>query len=145
MASACLPAGRANYMRFDIITIFPKIFDSYFGASKLKSAQERKLVEIKTWNLRDFTSDRHHKVDDVPYGGGAGMVLKAEPILKAIESGKGKAKSKKAKTVILSAKGKPFNQKMAYDLARKFERVIFISGRYEGIDELVKMALKAEE
>lgn len=129
-------------MRFDIITIFPKIFDSYFNESILRRAQERKLIEIKTLDLREFAGDRRRTVDGKPYGGGAGMVLLAEPILKAVDSIK---KKKNSKVVVLSAKGKQFNQKIAYEWAKKQKQIIFISGRYEGIDERVKTILKAEE
>lgn len=132
-------------MRFDIITIFPKIFDSYLNESILKRAQKKKLVQIKIHNLRDFTKDKHHKVDDKPYGGGAGMVLMAEPILLAVEKVKTKIKSKKTKTIIFSAKGKQFNQKMAYDWAGKYDNLILVSGRYEGIDERATNIIKVEE
>jgi len=136
-------------MKFDIITIFPKIFDSYLNESILKRAREKKIIEIKIHNLRDFTKDRHKKVDDRPYGGGAGMVLTAEPILKAVNfiksKIKGKSASRKTKIIVFSAKGKQFNQKMAYDWSKKLDNLILISGRYEGIDERVKRILKAEE
>ena len=140
-------------MKFDIITIFPKIFDSYFNESIIKRAKEKKLVQIKIHNLRDFTRDKHKKVDDRPYGGGAGMVLMVEPILRAVDlitkNKKLRTKTKnqqlKTKIVLFSAKGKQFNQKMAYDWALKFDNIILISGRYEGIDERVKKILKAEE
>ena len=133
-------------MRFDIITIFPQIFDSYFRESILKRAQEKKLVQIAVHNLRDFSADKKHKkVDDKPYGGGAGMVLQAEPILRAVDRIASKAKRQRQKVVILSAKGKQFNQKLAADWAKKYDRIIFVSGRYEGVDERVKAALHAEE
>ena len=128
-------------MIFDIITIFPKIFDSYFNESILKRAQKKKLVSIKTYNPRDFTKDKHKTVDDKPYGGGAGMVMIAEPVLRAFNS---IPKKKKSKTIILSAKGSQFNQKLASKLA-KLDQLILISSRYEGIDERVKIALKTEE
>ena len=129
-------------MRFDVITIFPKIFDSYLGESILGRAQKDKLIKINTHNLRDHASDKHNTVDDTPYGGGAGMVLMAEPILKAV--GKIKPK-KKSKTIVFSAKGKQFNQKMAYDWSKNLDQLVLISGRYEGIDERVVDALDAEE
>ena len=132
-------------MRFDIITIFPKIFDSYFNESILKRAQKNRLVKIKIHNLRDFAEDKHKKVDDKPYGGGAGMVLMAEPILKAIAAVKKNIKNKIPKIVIFSAKGKQFTQKIAQTWARQDNPIIFITGRYEGIDERVKTVLKAEE
>ncbi len=134
-------------MRFDILTIFPKIFDSYCNESILKRAQKKGLITIAAHDLRDFTKDTHRKVDDRPYGGGAGMVIRAQPILDAAEKLKatGDKRQGNTKVVVLSAKGKQFNQKMAYDWAKKYRRIIFISGRYEGIDERVKIALKAEE
>lgn len=132
-------------MRFDIITIFPEIFDSYFNESILKRAQERGLIKIKIHNLRDFTKDKYRKVDDKPYGGGAGMVLMAEPILRAVAAVQKNIKNKKAKIIVFSAKGKQFTQKIAQTLARQHNPIIFITGRYEGIDERVKTALKAEE
>ena len=134
-------------MRFDIITIFPQIFDSYVNESILNRAQRDGKIIIATHNLRDFTTDKHKTVDDSPFGGGAGMVLKAEPILKTMESIKNEELGIKGrtKTIIFSAKGKLFNQKMAYDWAKKYDQLIMITGRYEGIDERVKKILKAEE
>ncbi len=132
-------------MRFDVITIFPRIFDSYFGESILKRAEEKKLIGVRIHNLRDFSRDKHKKTDDKPYGGGAGMVMLAEPILRAADAARRIGKSKKTKIIMLSAKGKQFNQKMAYDWAKKYDRIIFISGRYEGIDERVVKILRAEE
>ncbi len=131
-----------SIIRFDIITIFPKIFGSYFNESIVARAIKKNKIQIKIWNLRDFSKDKHHKVDDRPFGGGAGMVLEVEPILRAVNKIKPKAK---AKVIVLSAKGKQFTQKMAYDWSKKFNNLILISGRYEGIDERVKIALKAEE
>ncbi|MBI2609601.1 tRNA (guanosine(37)-N1)-methyltransferase TrmD [Candidatus Giovannonibacteria bacterium] len=132
-------------IRFDIITIFPKIFDSYFSESIIKRAVEKKKTEIKIWNLRDFTRDKHKKVDDRPFGGGAGMVLQAEPILRTVSSLKKKSVGLRTKIILFSAKGKQFNQKIAYDWSEKYNRFILISGRYEGIDERVKKILRAEE
>lgn len=132
-------------LRFDIITIFPKIFDSYINESIIKRAQKKKQLLIKAHDIREKTSDKHHSVDDKPYGGGAGMVLMAEPIIKTYNQiTKGKS-AKKIKTVVFSAKGKQFNQKMAYQWAKNYDQIILISGRYEGIDERVKKILKAEE
>lgn len=136
-------------MRFDIITIFPKIFDSYFNESIIKRAQKKEKVKIKIWNLRDFSRDKHKRVDDRPFGGGAGMVIQAEPLLRAVSTIKIKNKSAnwrtKIKIIVLSAKGKQFNQKMAYDWSRKYKNFIFVTGRYEGIDERVTKILKAKE
>ena len=132
-------------MRFDIITIFPHIFDSYLNESILGRAQRKGLITIKTHDLRDYTTDKRHTVDDTPYGGGAGMVLMAEPILKAVDAIAKKKAGRKRKIVIFAAKGKQFNQKQAYEWSKKLDQLILICGRYEGIDERVAKALKAEE
>jgi len=139
-------------MRFDIITIFPEIFDSYFGESIMARAQKQGAVEIVVHNLRDFTEDKHLTVDDTPYGGGAGMVLKLEPIYKALVSLVGRnnlpcfRKSKKSKTkiVLFSAKGKTYVQGKVQEYS-EFDRVVLICGRYEGVDERVARYLVDEE
>ena len=132
--------------RFDIITIFPKILDSYFNESLIKKAQEKGLIKISTHNLRDFTDDRHKKVDDSPYGGGPGMVFKVAPIAKAVEKLKTKSSKLKAKTrvILFSLRGKKFDQKEAHRLA-KYDQLIFICGRYEGVDERVAKYVADEE
>ncbi len=132
-------------MTFDIITIFPEIFDSYFNESIIKRAQKNKKIKIRIINLRDFATGKHKTIDEKPYGGGAGMVLMAEPLIKAVDYLKKSGKNKKIKIVVFSAKGKQFNQKTAYNWAKKYDQIIFISGRYEGIDERVKTILKANE
>ena len=131
-------------MRIDIITIFPHIFDSYFCESIIKRAQAKKLLDIRVHNLRDFTHDKHHKVHDSPYGGGAGMVLKAEPIIRAVDAIRKRAKGK-PKVVVFSAKGEQYTQQMAVEWVKKYRRIVCISGRYEGMDERVMKALGAEE
>ncbi|MFA6177328.1 MAG: tRNA (guanosine(37)-N1)-methyltransferase TrmD [Candidatus Paceibacterota bacterium] len=135
-------------MRFHIITIFPNIYDSYMNESIIGRAIKDKKISLNFYNPRDFikgSKSNYKPVDGKPYGGGAGMVLQAEPILKAFSNIEKKTKSKKKKVVIFSAKGKPFNQKIAYDWAKKYQEIVFITGRYEGIDERVRIALKAEE
>lgn len=133
-------------MRFDIITIFPKIFDSYFEESIIKRAQENKIIKIKVYDLRAFSKNKHKKVDDKPYGGGAGMIQMAEPIINAVDYVmlKSKKPDLKRKIIVFSAKGRQFNQKLAQRWS-KLDQLIMISGRYEGIDERVRIALKAEE
>jgi tRNA (guanine37-N1)-methyltransferase len=130
-------------LNFDIITIFPEILDSYLNEGMIKRAQGKKIIKIKKINLRDYTNDRHRSVDDSPYGGGAGMVMKVEPIFKAlkqlkVKNEKLKIKNKNAETkiVLLSAKGKTWTQKMANEYS-KLKEVVFICGRYEGVDERV--------
>jgi len=131
-------------MKFDIITIFPNIFDSYFNESILKRAQKEKLIEINIHDLRSFTNDERRTVDDTPYGGGAGMVLKIEPIFKALKKVKSENANKKTRTIIFSAKGKKFTQKDAKRLS-EYENLIMLCGRYEGVDERVKENLVDEE
>jgi len=123
-------------MRFDIITIFPEVFKPYFDQSIIGRAQRKKLVKINLFDLRDYTIDRHRTVDDRPYGGGAGMILMVEPIHKAVKYIKRKSRVKKSKIILLSAKGKKFDQKMAQQFS-KLDQLIIISGRYEGVDERV--------
>jgi tRNA (guanine37-N1)-methyltransferase len=121
-------------MKFDIITIFPHIFDSYLDESILKRARKNKLIEIKIHNLRDVTKDHHKSVDDKPYGGGPGMILMVEPIYRTLK----KIKTvKKSKVILLDPAGKQFNQRLAQKLS-KSEQLIFVCGRYEGIDARVE-------
>lgn len=133
-------------MRFDIITIFPKIFDSYFNESLFKRAQKNKILQICAHDLRDFTLDKHRKVDDSPYGGGPGMVLKFEPIAKAVITIKKKlvGKKKKARIILFSTRGKKFDEAVAQRLS-KYDQLIFICGRYEGVDERVAKYIADEE
>jgi tRNA (guanine37-N1)-methyltransferase len=122
-------------LKFDIITIFPEIFNSYLKESFIKKAQEKGKIKINIHNLRKFTKDRHKSVDDRPYGGGLGMVLKVEPILRAIKKIK-KSASQRTKIILFTPRGKKFNQKTAFQLS-KLNRIIMICGRYEGVDERV--------
>lgn len=124
-------------MRFDIITIFPDIFGSYFKESLLSRAQKEKRIMIKIHNLRDYAGNKHGVVDDRPYGGGLGMVLKIEPIyhaLQAIQKSKSRSTNRKTKIIAFSPRGKKLTQKKVYEYS-KLDHIIMISGRYEGIDE----------
>jgi len=123
-------------MEFHIITIFPNLFNCFLNESLIKKAQEKKLIKINVYNLRNWAKDKRKTVDDRPYGGGIGMVLKVEPIYKATKSIKEKIKSKNFKIVLFSPRGKKFNQRMAYELS-KLSHLIMICGRYEGVDERV--------
>lgn len=133
---------------FHIITIFPKAFDSYFSSSILGRSLN-KFFKIKFYNPRDFTKNLHKKVDDRPYGGEPGMVLAAEPILKAVENVFKKPKTKnyklKTKIILFSPRGKKLDKKIARNLAKNYNNFILIAGHYEGIDERVKKILKAQE
>lgn len=138
-------------MQFDIITIFPKIFNSYFNEGIIKRALSlKKKIKIRTHNLRDFTDDKHKTVDGRPYGGGAGMVLMPEPLIKALGKVLGRSGAlrgnaartssrakKKTAVILFSAKGKRYDQAIARRLAA-CERIIMVCGRYEGVDERVR-------
>jgi len=121
-------------MKFDIITIFPKIFEGFLSESLLSKAQKKGLLKIQTHYLRNWTTDRHQTVDGKPYGGGPGLVFKIEPIFKAIKDLK--KKSSKSKVILFSPRGKKFDQSMAKKYS-KLDQLILICGRYEGIDERV--------
>lgn len=142
-------------MQFHVITIFPEVCEVYTSASVLGRAQKTdkgkgakvrgKKMEVKYYNPRDYTKDKHKKVDERPYGGGPGMVMIAEPILRAWDKAVGKKDQKKVKTLIMSPRGKVFDAAYAKKLASSYEHIVLISGRYEGIDARVKKILKAEE
>ncbi len=129
-------------MIFNIITIFPEIFHSYFSESIIARAQKKRLIEINIHNLRDYTRDKHKKVDDSPYGGGAGMVMKIEPIYKAVKNIK--LAESQTHTVLFSAKGKKYTQADAQRLL-KYKNLILICGHYEGVDERVAKYVADEE
>ncbi|MSR78904.1 MAG: tRNA (guanosine(37)-N1)-methyltransferase TrmD [Candidatus Taylorbacteria bacterium] len=132
-------------MTFHIITLFPNAFDSYLGESILKRAIEDKKIKVKFYNPRDFTEDKHKRIDRSPYGGGPGMVIQAEPVIRAVQSAKLKVKSKNTKIIWLSPSGKQFTNEYAKKVAGKCSDIIIICGRYEGIDARVKKAFKVEE
>jgi tRNA (guanine37-N1)-methyltransferase len=132
-------------MRFDVITLFPEIIESYCRASIVGRAQRDKIVSVHAHNLRAYGEGRHRQVDGKPYGGGAGMVFKVGPLIGAVTAALKRAPRKKTKIILFSAKGKPLDQRMALRLAQSYERIVMICGRYEGIDERVKSIVKAEE
>jgi tRNA (guanine37-N1)-methyltransferase len=127
-------------MRFDIITIFPGFFAGFFEHGIVRRAQAEGLVSIAVHDLRNFTHDRHRTVDDRPFGGGEGMVLKPEPLAEALEAlgigGKTESELGGTRVILLSAQGRPFTQSVARELAR-VDRVVLICGRYEGVDERI--------
>lgn len=128
-------------IRFDILTIFPEMFDCYFTSSMLGRAQKNKLIEIRVHNIRDYATDKHKTTDDLAYGGISGMVMKIEPIYKAVTSIKGK---KKTRIILLSAKGKVLTQPHVRTLA-KYDKLILIAGHYKGVDERVAEHIADEE
>jgi tRNA (guanine37-N1)-methyltransferase len=140
-------------MRFDLITIFPEFFAGPLEHGIVRRARESGLVEVRVQDLREFTKDRHRTVDDRPFGGGEGMVLKPEPLFEAVESlvghsvgdaAKPGARNPKAAVILMSAAGKVFRQETARSYS-ELERIIFICGRYEGVDERVAEHLATEE
>jgi len=149
-------------MQFDIITIFPKIFDSYFEESLISKAKEKGLIKINVHNLRNWAVDKHRTVDDKPFGGGRGMVVKVEPIYRCVSTltklkvkpssraqveGSEKLKvnkKRKTKIILFTPRGKKFNQKMATQFS-KLEQLILICGRYEGVDERVAKYIADEK
>ncbi len=133
-------------MRIDIITIFPKMFEPVLNESIIKRAQNKGKVKIYLHDLRDYTADRHRKVDDRPFGGGSGMVMRPEPIFKSVEVLKRNTQYsiRNTKIILLCPQGKRLNQKIAKRLA-KYKHLILICGHYEGIDERVRQYLVDEE
>jgi tRNA (guanine37-N1)-methyltransferase len=133
-------------MRFDLLTIFPEFFNGPFEHGIIRRARQQELIEIAIHDLRSFTDDRHHIVDDRPFGGGDGMVLKPEPIFRGVETLiSGQAPEVRTGIVLLSPQGKVFNQVEAARLAHDYSRLILICGRYEGVDERVVEHLINEE
>ncbi len=130
-------------MNFHIVTLFPKAFGSYLGESILKRAIEDKKIKVSFYNPRDFVENKWKRVDRPPYGGGPGLVIEALPVVKAIE--KARSKSKNAKIIFFSPRGKQVTNEYATKTAKKFKDVILVCGRYEGIDARVKKVFKMEE
>ena len=128
-------------MTFHVVSLFPEVVEAYTNASILGRAQKQKLFAVKTYQLRDTAGNKWGKVDERPYGGGPGMVLRAEPVIKAVQK---IAKGKKVKVLITAAGGKPLTNAYAKSLT-KYKDVVIVCGRYEGIDARAKKALKAEE
>ena len=120
-------------MKIDILTLFPNMFNGIFDESIIKRAINNNLVEINIINFRDYSKDPHQKVDDTPYGGGAGMVLTPQPIFDAIED----LKKDNSKVILLTPDGIPYKQKIAYDLSKE-KHLIIICGHYEGFDERIR-------
>ena len=127
-------------MKIDVLTLFPAMFAGPLDESIVKRAREAKLLDLKIHNLRDWTHDRHKTVDDKPFGGGPGMLLKVEPLFEAIES----LQREKTKVILLSPSGRKFTQKIARELSQ-LEDIILVCGSYEGFDERVREALADDE
>jgi len=129
-------------MRFDVFTLFPEVFPLYLNASILKIAQQKKLLEVHLHNIRQWTTDKHHTTDDLPYGGGGGMVMKPEPVFATVESILGEPPT--CPVILLTPQGEPFTQQMAQHLSSE-PRLGLICGRYEGVDERIRQHLVSQE
>lgn len=128
-------------MRFDVLTLFPEMIDSYCDCSILKRAIENNVIEVNSVNPRDYSANKHKKVDDTPYGGGAGMVLAAQPFVDAYESVE---KLPKYLTIMLTPQGEVFDDKMSNDFAQ-YDQIIMLCGHYEGFDERIKEIIQPKE
>ena len=126
-------------MKIDILTLFPSMFDGFLNNSIIKRAIENNLVDINIVNFRDYSLDPHHKVDDTPYGGGAGMVLMVQPLYDAVMD----LKKEDTKVILLTPDGVTFNQEKAYDL-KKYKHLIIICGHYEGFDDRIRSVVDFE-
>lgn len=130
-------------MKCDIITLFPEMVLAVLGESMLKRAREKGLLDVRVRNLRDFAEDKHRTADDHPYGGGAGMVLKPEPIFRAVDEIR--SQGEPLRLILTSPQGRRFDQPLACELSRESRRIVIICGRYEGVDERVREGLELEE
>ena len=130
-------------MRFDVLTLFPDLFQGYLTQSLLKLAIQNKLVQIHLWNIRDWATDKHHKVDDRPFGGGPGMVLMPEPVFAAVEAVREKD-AEPGELVMLTPAGERLTQPLVRELSGR-KRLILLCGRYEGFDERIRLGLRPRE
>jgi tRNA (guanine37-N1)-methyltransferase len=134
-------------LRIDIFTLFPRMFKEPFNSGIFQRAVANGLVEVNTYNIRDFTHDKHHVVDDYPYGGGAGMVMKPEPIFEAVEAVRQQAAAEEGRelpVILLTPQGRPFTQAVAQELSQQ-PHIMLICGHYEGVDERVHQHLATDE
>lgn len=130
-------------MRIDVLTLFPRMFDGPLGESIIGKAREKGLLDIRVSNFRDYSDNKHQTVDDYPYGGGAGMLLKVQPIHANLAAIEAEQPIEKKRIILLDPAGKPFNQKMAEEFANE-EQLIFICGHYEGYDERIRSLVTDE-
>jgi tRNA (guanine37-N1)-methyltransferase len=131
-------------MKIDVLTLFPEMFSGVFGQSILQKAAEKSAVHYNVVNFRDYANNKHNTVDDYPYGGGAGMVLKPQPIFDAVAALKENAESEKTKVILLCPQGERYDQRKAEELAKE-EHLIFICGHYEGYDERIRQHVITDE
>jgi tRNA (guanine37-N1)-methyltransferase len=135
-------------MQFEVFTLLPEVFPPYLESSILQRARQRKLLDVRVHNIRDYTHDRHHTTDDTPYGGGGGMVMKPEPVFEAIETVLGPVAARTqpvaVPVILMTPQGRVFSQRVAEELSR-YERIALLCGRYEGVDERIRAHLVTDE
>ena len=131
-------------MRFDVCTLFPEMFESYLGQSLLKKAIDRGLVDVRRWDFRDYTENKHGKVDDKPFGGGPGMLLCCQPVFDCVDAVRADEPDRPGTLVMLSPQGRRLTQRVVEELAGH-DRLILLCGRYEGFDERVRLGLEPVE
>jgi tRNA (guanine37-N1)-methyltransferase len=135
-------------MQFEVFTLLPEVFPPYLESSILQRARQRGLIDVRVHNIRDYTHDRHHTTDDTPYGGGGGMVMKPDPIFEAVEAvfggGSDQAQPIPIPIILLTPQGRVFSQRVAEDLSH-YERIALLCGRYEGVDERIRLHLVSDE
>ena len=129
-------------MQFEVFTLLPEVFPAYLESSILQRARQRGLIEVHVHNIRDYTRDKHHTTDDIPYGGGGGMVMKPEPVFDAVESVLGA--QPECPIILLTPQGRVFNQRIAAEFSL-YEKIALICGRYEGVDERIRTHLVTDE
>ncbi|HUK91663.1 MAG TPA: tRNA (guanosine(37)-N1)-methyltransferase TrmD, partial [Blastocatellia bacterium] len=129
-------------MQFEVFTLLPEVFSPYLESSILQRARQRGLIDVRLHNIRDYTRDKHHTTDDIPYGGGGGMVMKPEPVFDAVESILGPQRD--CPIILLTPQGRVFNQRMAAEFSLH-EKIALICGRYEGVDERIRTHLVTHE
>jgi tRNA (guanine37-N1)-methyltransferase len=130
-------------MRFDVLTLFPRLFDSYLDQSLLKKAIDADLVDVNLWDFREWTSDKHRSVDDKPFGGGPGMLIACDPVYQCVEHVQSQSE-KPAQLIMLTPQGRPLDQSLVEELAEK-PRLIMLCGRYEGFDDRIRQGLQPLE
>jgi tRNA (guanine37-N1)-methyltransferase len=129
-------------MQFEVFTLLPEVFPPYLESSILQRARQRELIRVNVHNIRDYTKDKHHTTDDIPYGGGGGMVMKPDPVFEAVESVLGPGAA--CPLILLTPQGRVFNQRIAQELSA-YEKIALICGRYEGVDERIREHLATDE
>lgn len=130
-------------LRVDILTLFPEMFAGFLSTSMIRIAREKGLLEVHLTNIRDYSKNRHQKVDDTPYGGGPGMVMMVQPVVDCLEAVRD-ADKRRGPTILMTPQGQTFNQRLAHDLAQEHQRLILLCGHYEGIDERIRNFIDLE-